>query len=237
MLLSEIFEQLEEGELRQMALGGSEASGIIESDYPKIIPHVNLGLSEIYKRFPLRTEHLTIQQYAQITNYQLLPKYAQSNTASTEPVKYIMDSSFKPFTDDAKVLKIEAVFDEEGQKYHLNDETNPYSVYTPTYNTIQIPFNDENNAFGVTYRAGHPKLSATVSDVLNQEVEISDTHLRALLLFIGARYLKTRGNAESTQEGIAMLQEFYVEVGDVRDLGLDTDEHTTNLKLEYNGWA
>ena len=55
MLLSDIFEQLTMGEVSQLSLGGTNEGGVLPQDYPKIVPHINLALTEIYKRFNLKT--------------------------------------------------------------------------------------------------------------------------------------------------------------------------------------
>ena len=44
MTLQEIFDQLTYGELSQLSMGGSEAGIIDESNYSRILVHVNLGL-------------------------------------------------------------------------------------------------------------------------------------------------------------------------------------------------
>jgi hypothetical protein len=236
MKVSDLLEQLSEGELRQVALGGSESSGIIEADYPKVIPHINLGLMEIYKRFPIKTKQLTIQQEDHIQEYILHPDYAETNTASAQPIKYIKDSVFKPFTDGSEVLKIESVFKENGEEYHLNDENNAWSLFTPSHNTIQVPYALKENSFVVSYRAPHPKLESKGPDVLNQEIEISYTYLQPLLLFIASRYLSTRGNVESSADGAGFLGRFEQSILDIQRLGLSTQENTQNLKLEINRW-
>ena len=43
MLLSEILEQLTIGEISQLSMGGPNTNGIQPQDYPKVIPHINLG--------------------------------------------------------------------------------------------------------------------------------------------------------------------------------------------------
>lgn len=240
MKLRDIFEQLSEGEFRQLALGGSEASGILPANFGKVIPHINLALTEIYKRFPIKRKQVLIQQMEQITEYVLHERYAQSNTASLEPWKYIIDSEFKPFNNGDEVLLIEAVYDEEGDPYPLNDETEVYSVYTPTHRSVQVPFNDSNNRMVVIYRADHPKLQKTLGtdeEVLDQEVEITTTYLQPLLLFIAGRYLTSSGNAESVVDGNNFLQRFELSCNDINRLGLTVTENPTNEKAIRRGWA
>lgn len=239
MKLSELFDLLSHGEFRRFAIGGSEESGIQPKDYPKVLTHINLGLTEIYKRFPMKTKQVTIQQFPQISNYILHERYAESNTESTEPVKYIMDSIFKPFSDSDEVLAIDSVYKEDGSAYVLNDGADKYSIFTPTFNTVSVPYADSNNAMTVVYRAGHPSLKLLDSDVncLAQDVEISGTHLEALLQYINGRMLSTQGTPEAMNEGILASQRFQASCSLIGDNGLYTAERTTNEKLENNGWV
>ena len=59
MLLSELFDQLTFGELSQIYVAGRDEIGIQAADYEKIIPHINLGLTELHKRFEIKTNTLT----------------------------------------------------------------------------------------------------------------------------------------------------------------------------------
>lgn len=236
MKVRDLLDQLSHGELRQMALGGSEAGGIQPSDYPKVIPHIQLGLTELHKRFLLRKAEITVQQQEHLQTYHIHPRYSQTNTESTEPHKYIKDTIYMPFTDEDSVFRIERIFKEDGSEYFLNDENNVFSLYTPADLTIQVPYNDANNAMTVQCRANHPKLDLEGDDILNQDVEISSTYLEALLLYIGARYLSTSGNVESEANGLAMNAKFEASVARISNLNLSVKDNTRNEKLELNGW-
>ena len=123
MYLNELFDQLTYGELSQLEYGGVDNEGITQEDHKRILPHINLALTELHKRFLIREEEVTIRCYDHIETYVLDSKYAATNTESTEPYKYIHDTVFEPFVDN--VLRIEKVFNEDGQELFLN-ETDPY---------------------------------------------------------------------------------------------------------------
>ena len=55
MTLSDVFDQLAYGEFSKIFLG--ESGAIPQSNWNRIITHINLGLTELYKRFDLK--HLT----------------------------------------------------------------------------------------------------------------------------------------------------------------------------------
>ena len=56
MLLSDLFEQLTYGELSQLEYSGVDDEGFTVNDYKRVIPHINLGLAELHKRFLIREE-------------------------------------------------------------------------------------------------------------------------------------------------------------------------------------
>ena len=84
MKLQTIFDQLIHGELSQLFIGGAETSDVIVPDnYPKVISYINMGLLELYKRFPLRLKELVIQQNEGIGTYILDSNYAVANNESS----------------------------------------------------------------------------------------------------------------------------------------------------------
>lgn len=236
MQLFEIFDQLSHGEFRSTALGGSQASGILEKDYPRVIPLINLGLTELYKRFPIRSKILIIQQMEQFSIYYLHPDYAVTHPTSTK-ARYIKDTVFEPFDSADSVLKIEAVYDETGKEYYLNDPKQVHSLFTPSYNSIQVPFNDADNTLTVKYRTGHPKLQYDMEDVLHQEIELPIAYMEALLNYIAGRYLSSSGSAQAVQEGSLFIQKFELSCRKIEELGLYNQVISTNTKLDDNGWT
>ena len=236
MLLSEIFTQLAYGEFRKFGIGNDDQGGILPADYPRVIPFIQLALTELHKRFQLSTQTVLIQQYGHISRYRLTEEYAQSNTTSLQPYKYIIDTEFEPFKD-TMLLKVEIVYDEEGKPYPMNDPTKPLSVYTPEYNVVEIPFNHPDNAITVAYRADHPKLQVTGDNVLNQNVKISPAYLEALLLYAAGRYLMSAGSQEKEALGMGLMAKFEASVQTIKIQGLEIVDEFDNNKLELRGFA
>jgi len=242
MLLSDLFDQLTYGELSQLNMGGVDGEiGIEPCDYPRVLPHINLGLTELYKRFPLKVNEVVIQQYDHINQYFLNSKFAQTNTESEAPYKYIMDSEYQPFQDD--VLRIEKVFNEQGEELYLNQEDGYYaasdkywSVFTPTFDSVQIPYPDSANQFIVTYRAGHPKININDIDLVSTEVHISAAYLEPLLNFIAARVYTNLTSLEGN-EGQIYMQRFEMNCKKLEELNLFNKTETENSRLDNNGWV
>lgn len=232
MYLSEIFDQLTYGELSQIALGGANESGILPADYPKVIAHVNLALTEIHKRFRIKDGYSTIQQFDHIQKYELNSKYAQSNVDSPEQYKYIMDSIYQPFQDD--VLRIEEVVNEEGETLFLNDKNEYWSVHTTAYDTIQVPYPEQENQMIVTYRANHAMLSATDLDPTTTEVFISGAHLEPLLLYVASRAYA--GITDGSQDATLFMAKFEASCKRIEDLNLENTDDTSNQRIWRKRW-
>lgn len=60
MKLIEIFNQLTFGELAQLSMGGMDAGEINDKNYDAVLSHINLGLTALHKRFPLKEGRLVV---------------------------------------------------------------------------------------------------------------------------------------------------------------------------------
>lgn len=239
MTLKDLFEYLTYGELAQLDIGGlvpdAAESGPDPKDYAKLMSHVNMGLKEVYKRFWLRSEEVIIQLYDHIATYTLDKKYAITNKMSVEPYKYIIDSPIEPFTNN--VLKIEQVFDEGGRQMFLNDRTEPWSVFTPAYNQVQIPFPERHNSMVIQYRAAHPTIKYEFGmDPEKIELQIPEGLLEPLLFYIASRAFAGL-NTDMNQEGNNYLQKFEASCKKAEELGLQVTTNLSNLRLDQRGWV
>lgn len=236
MLLSELFKQLSHGELSRLSVGASGTGEIQEEHYEALLSHINLGLTELYKRFPLRMQEVVIQQYDHIQTYKLSTDYAQTNTASTQPIKYIEDSVYEPFTGN--VLRIEKVIDEDGQTLFLNDDTQYWSVHTPSYDTVQVPLPEAENQMIVTYRADHDIISMGDNTPAEIDVPIPLSHLEALLHYVAYRaYTNVPSFEGGGSDSNNYLAKFEASCSRITNLNLINNDTPTNLKLHDRGWV
>lgn len=234
MFLSDVFGSLTHGELAHLFMGGEDEAGIQVCDYPKVVSHINLGLSELYKRFPLKIGDVTIDLHDEIQTYYLDPRFAQTNVDSPEPIKYIRDSIYQPFKGG--VNKIEQVFDELGRELFLNNKNEYWSVYTPSYNAVQVPWPEKENTLIVHYRADHDNILIPGLNPDTQEVKIPYGYLEALLFYVGSR-VHTPMGGEHTQEGNNYMTKFEQSCAKITELNLMNDDNTTNEKLDRAGWV
>jgi hypothetical protein len=196
MFLTEIFDQLTYGELGQINIGGATMGEIVSNNYPAMVSHLNTGLTRIHTRFDLKEGEVIIQQYEEITDYILRPKYTMST--GTAPNKYIVDSVALPFADD--ILKIEQAFDEEGKEIALNRPGDDFSYFTPGFDTLQIPEPNNSNATSVIYRARHAKISSVDIDPDTTLIDIPEAFMEPIVYFMASRVFSSRGSTEFGNE-------------------------------------
>lgn len=232
--LADVFEQLSAGELAQLSLGGWEGKTVPEKDRSRVISHINMGLIALYTRFWISSKEVIIQIYDHIQTYELDRKFAITNKLSVEPYRYIIDSVYQPFEND--VLKIEQVFNEGGELMFLNDMTQPWSVFTPSYKTLQIPFPEKHNSMVVHYRAGHKKIVlAEHQDPAEVEIHLPLQLLEPLLFYVAHRAFASL-NSDQNQEGNNYFKKYENACKAVELKGLLMETSYGNHRLDQNGW-
>ena len=237
--LADIFSDLANGELAGTAIVNFDPDEFTAEPDPKryqqIISHVNLGLTQLYKRFYLRSDEIYVQQYEGMNEYLLHYDFAVSNTASAEPVKYIEDTVAKPFLDN--ILKIEEVYDEDGGKLFLNDISQEDSLFTPTYRTLQVPTPNEWNILGIQYRGNHPKIVYSRQlDPAATEIELPQSLHQCLLFFIASRVFSNY-NLDQGAQATEYYQKYENACQQAEQYGLYIQPETGPWRFEENGWV
>lgn len=238
MTLQDLVDRLVYGELSQLAISGMDTpfGGIEEKDLPKLIVAINRGLTALHSIFPLKLKELIIQQEEQISLYKIDIKYCESNKESDEPIKYIKDSEYDPYLED--LLCIERVVSEFGDEYPLNDPDTYWSVHTPSYNELLIPFNEKENQVSVIYRAKHANILVTtmlnkLSTVL---IDIPPAIEDALLYYVAnVFHVPLIPLAEGTVPLYVALYD--KALATIVQNGLFPQEQVSNKHIQENGWC
>tara|TARA_B110000211_G_C13863662_1_gene457691 strand:+ start:31 stop:738 length:708 start_codon:yes stop_codon:yes gene_type:complete len=235
MLLSDLFMYLAYGELSQLAIGTNNHGGINESDYPTLITHINLGLTNLHSRLPLKQSQVIIMQQSDRVIYPLTSVYA-TNSDSTEKNKFILDSVTEPFVND--VLRVEEVYTENNILLPLNDSAKEESIFTPSFNTLQVLTPQANKVLAVLYRANHAHIPAKRGvDITNIEVNIPAVLIEPLLTFVVGRVAAAGNSAENMQKASAYQQKYEVQLQMISQSGGLSVESTSNLRMRSNGWV
>ena len=224
MVLQDIFDALTYGELSQLAIGGAESGlGMCDDDKPKILNHIQLGLTSLYTRFRLKEANLTIPMVQATTTYEI-------------------DTIVYP-----DLLKVEDIFDDNDIELVLNERNNPCSLRTPIRNVLEIPelilFDEAGNflikELKVVYRANHPlmdPLSASYG-AMNQAIELPQSHLQALLFFVGSRIMNPVGMTNEFHAGNSYYAKYEGECQRLEMEGMEIDNTGYSTRFEERGFV
>lgn len=231
MYLSDIFEALSYGELNKLAIA---ERGVKPEDYPVLISHINMALTDMYTRAPLLTRSLTLQLQEATTFYWLNSRHALTNTESTD-VKYIIDSEYAPFLDD--IITLTGAVDEYGDEIPLNDVFGKYSIFTPACDMVQVPYTNPDMAIFLEYQARHATISK-VADIATTQVFLPAPLMPALLAYVGYRVFASRNGekdyltASSHMSRYLNLMAMYDSVS-----ANNRDDRTSNIGIQRGGWC
>ena len=251
MTLQDIYNQLSYGELRLLFVGGSDIdstdTGMTTEQFIKLLPTIQLGLTALYKQFLLREGQFFIQRQENMQSYVLNRKFAQSNTSSSEQVKYIIDTDI-PF--DSELFKVERVYgllNEQPYEIPLNEINNKSALRTPSNQLLMLPalpdeapWLAETDVMKVYYRTDHPKIDVNIANAvpLAQEIELPVTHLEALCFYVASRIHNPMGMVPGAMhEGNNYYERYRQEVGLLKQLNLEIDTFAEISKLHDRGFV
>ncbi len=248
MTLQDIFDALSAGELSQISIGGQAAGVINKENRAKLLPHINMGLTALFKRFRLKEGELIIQLEAGRTRYPLTGEFSQS-AGGFSGTPFILDSD-NPFVDD--LLKVEEVYAESGKQFPLNDAAHLYSVKTPQTKVLTVPADVvtksmslpddfKTDTLRVVYRANHTEVTfdpkVDYSYVDGSELELPDSHLEALLYFVASRVNNPMGMTNEFHAGNTYYTKYEQACQELDNQGMQADLVGTNIKARLNGWV
>ena len=234
LTLSQFLSQLSRGPLSNLSLS-VEGSGTIEpARLPALIDAINDGLLALYGRFTLKEQCVLLELQDHITHYHLRPEFAYSNTASTQPYRYILDSALEPFMND--VLRIVSVQDHTGRPLPLNDPENPVSLHTPKHRSLVVPCPAYGVVLAVTYQAQHVPLYN--GDLATQFIDLPDVLLLALRNYVSAAMLNAMGTQETMIRAQNHTAAYESQCQDVITLDLlSTSQPGDSLHFHRGGWV
>lgn len=234
-----------------MSLGGAEPGVIDDTNYASVLPHVNLALLALYKRFPLKEGRILVQLTPGKITYPLQSAYAVNNGIVNATPRYLLDTVEVPFADD--IFKVEAVYTESGWEMGLNDKSDEFSIVTPSATLLQVPWDIaaqieelptdlRTTTLDVVYRAMHRPLvvGLGVLDPETVEVELPYSHLEPLLLFIASRINGPIGMTSASTNfnmGNNYAAKYEASCQALEVANLRVDQGSQNNRIVSNGWV
>jgi hypothetical protein len=154
----------------------SELAGLaaIKENTDAILAFLNLGMVELYTRFPIKTEEHIVELQENTTMYEMPADFMYALSAYGE---------------------VEELSTETLVRVPINEEDDPYSIFFPDWNTVQIPAVANGSYVSIIYVA---KPTPATSADLNAELELPDTLVDALVSYIGYRaHMSIKGDGQS----------------------------------------
>lgn len=236
MTLKDLIENLFYGELSSFSVAEKEITELNEKELNKFIFLTNSALLDLHTRFNLIEKTVFIESLVWKSNYELNSKYSFLNTDPNE-LKYIRDTPHERFKDD--VIKIIGVKNEIGADLPLNNSNEWASVFTPSYNVVQITHPYYGQAFQISYQASHPKLilKENLDETLSQEISLAPPLLEVLFVRIAAKYFGGMSGQESTSKSQELTMKYEQKCEEIFNMNqLGDSENITNVKNRYRGF-
>jgi hypothetical protein len=205
MLASEVIALAKASELKQLA---------VKSDDTAILGFINLGILELYKKFPLKQEEAIITLSPGKATYTLDGTDADVSMGSAD-----------------NFLVVSEAYDEDGEIIVINDENDPLGVLTPSYNTVEIPTLAGGEKIALIYRSA-PAFITQTTDTLDLPYQL----LEALLHYIGYRGHSTV-TADVKAENNTHYIRFIKSCDDVLTQGLILPDDMESYTFEQRGFV
>ena len=204
MTVQNVIDQARTGELRGIAIKDSNES---------IINYINLGLLELYKRFPLETKEHLIEMVDGTEIYKLPDDFMWIVAAYDE-----LDEL------DANIVSVVPV----------NEEDNPASINLVSWNEVQIPVTATGAYMSIIYVAAPVVL--TEGD-LAKAIPIPPQMIEALLHYIGYRaHGSIDGNVQA--ENSTHYQRFEISCERMQQMGMySNDDASMRDRISMRGFV
>lgn len=110
---------------------------LLDSKKSTLFLYINEGLKKLYSQYRLKEDDLYLAAVEGKTDYEISTEHFMEHWDAPSYDKYLWKDDSKPWEDN--LLQIMSVTDHHGITLPMNDGNNPFSVWTPEYNVIQIP--------------------------------------------------------------------------------------------------
>jgi|TARA_B110000908_G_scaffold63009_2_gene76567 hypothetical protein len=226
MTLDDIYNQLGHGELRELFVGGKSIDepswGITSENYPILFPSVQLGLTELHKRFLLRAEEVIVPLVTNQTSYVI-----------TVPSLF-------------KIERVYGTYREKEYEIPMNEPTTLEAIRNTSYNSLLVPTNEteapwlkETTSLRVVYRGDHPVIDTAVAAVTpaNVDIELPLVYMEPLLLYIASRIHNPIGLTNEFHNGNNYAAKFEASIAQLKSQNYEIDSSDMGDLLYDRGFV
>ena len=217
MTANEVIALAKVGELSKLSIA-------IKDDNTVLLGFINLGLVELYKRFPLKNDEAIVTLRDGKTIYKL--DGTDTDVSMGEPFMYLL-GAYEDGTDND--------FSASALSLPINEEDNIYSVNSISYNSIQIPLVTTGAYISLIYVAKPTKVTTLT---LDEELDLPDQMIEALLHYIGYRAHGAM-DANIQTESNTHYMRFEASCTKLRELGVGIapDDVSMNSRISMKGFV
>lgn len=217
MTANEVIALARVGELSKLSIA-------IKDDNTVLFGFINLGLVELYKRFPLKNDEAIVTLRDGKTIYKL--DGTDPDVSMGEPFMYLI-GAYEDGTDND--------FSASALSLPINEEDNIYSVNSISYNSIQIPLVTTGAYISLIYVAKPTKVTALT---LDEELDLPDQMIEALLHYIGYRAHGAM-DANIQTESNTHYMRFEASCNKLKELGVGIapDDVSMNSRISMKGFV
>jgi hypothetical protein len=145
----------------------SELSSVsIKDDINVIVAFLNLGMLELYKRFPVKVEEHVVELLDAEPYYDMPANFMYATCAFGE-VPELCDSDYSPIG--------------------INNEDDKYSIFFNDWNTIQVPFPSTGSFIAILYVTKPAVITTVQATDGTTTLDLPEVLIDALLHYIGYR--------------------------------------------------
>ena len=227
--------------LQGLNMGGNATPGVSEYHYDEILTYLNAALIEIHTTVvnPIQAVKLTLDSAKSL--YMIDWAFVDSNTTSSEPVKYLSEVSGLPFKDPVRQIVDVKSQDPNKPILHLNNPDQPDSLWIRNNTMLYVPKPGNWEQLYVTYKFG-PKLieanyGSTGSTALQQEVDIKPEQINAVISYLVYRCLNARSHLDPNNTRFAHRTSFYnaIKAEEATVANINAEAESVSI-FEQNGY-
>lgn len=238
IILKDLFTSLATGEFSNISLQRDRSGQINESEYAKVLSHINLGLIELCKRFNFLEEELILHTDPSVTTYYIrTDRMALLENITTEA--YIE----KPPDHGGiiNIVEIKSIFDDEGYALRINDRHATPRILHSSTDTLKITGLEEPQKLSVVFQSYPSRIKLSDAfDPDNHIIPLPETVIEPLLYYVASRVYKPMGANNSTanaDKSIGYQQQYELACQKIQTFGLDIENSDSPNTFSERGWV
>lgn len=239
ILIKDLFTLLANGEFAGTALKQDQFGNLDESHYAAVIGHINLALTELYKRFTMMEDEVILHVTPTNTRYEIRPERSTIAERITARDYVEVDPEHDGYIN---LIEITKVYDEDGDSITLNNKFLTPTVRQISNDVLKITGVDSPTTFRIVFQA-HPS-----PIVLDEDFDPNDCWIQAprsimeaILYYVAARVYKPIGANSSTanaDKSASYQQQYELSCAKIETYGLVIDDNDEDPNTFANqGWA